>query len=117
MARVMNTPKAGRRIIFAIQTNRKAGIGRPDFRPSLTFILANDTPKRNNVMGTVIAPISLAFRREGLVRELCEGETGESTCVDDERQRGFPVRTPPRGPTIKSNKQGLEWVHQGDEQG
>ena len=61
MARVAKIPMVGRMIIFAAQTDRKAKTGRSDPGRSLISIRANDTPKRNKVMGTVIPPMSLAF--------------------------------------------------------
>ena len=61
MARVTNTPTTGKKIILAAQTDRRAKTGRPDLGLSLTSIRANDTPSKNNVKGTLIAPINLAF--------------------------------------------------------
>ena len=61
-ARVTKNPMTGMITSFKTQTDSRAEIGRPNFGFSLTSIRANDTPKRNNVIGTVIAPISWAFR-------------------------------------------------------
>jgi len=47
-------------------------------------------------MGTVIAPINLAFRGQWPVREFREGWwRDERTCVNHESQRGLSVRTIP----------------------
>ena len=70
MARVTNTPRIGKRIIFTAQTDRRASNGRPDLGLSLTSIRAKYTPKRIKVMGTVTEPISLAFVGQLPVREL-----------------------------------------------
>ena len=96
MARVTNIPTIGRRTIFTAQTDRRAGIGRPDLRLSLISIRAKDTPKRIRVMGTVIAPISLAFKAndlsESVLKDLWKGE---QTCVNNKPQRRLSVRTLP----------------------
>lgn len=102
MARVTNIPTIGKRTIFTAQTDRRAGIGRPDLRLSLISIRAKDTPKRIRVMGTVIAPISLAFMANGLSESVVKDGGRENKPVSIKNPSGgFPSGPFHEGPPSK----------------